>query len=59
MENNSFVVEVTFKIEKRFAKTNQCIITEHCISNDDKVLVVSSKDKKIVWKSYHKKLLKI
>ena len=36
-----------FKIAKRIVKTNQDIIGEHCIRNDDGVLVVSDEVKKI------------
>ena len=45
-----------FKIAKRIIKTNQDIIGENCVRSDASVLVVSDEDKKIAWKSYHKKL---
>ena len=35
----------------------QDVIGELCTRNDDGVLAVSDKDKKIAWKSHHKKLL--
>ena len=46
-----------FKIAKRIVKTNQYVIGEQFIRNDVGVLAVRSEDKKIAWKSYHKKLL--
>ena len=46
-----------FKIAKRIVKTNQDITGEQCIRNDNGVLAVSDENKKIAWKSYHKKLL--
>ena len=33
------------------------MIAGHCIRNDDGVPAVSDEDKKIVWNSYHEKLL--
>ena len=44
------------KIAKRMVKTNQDIIGEQCIRNDDGVLAVSDEDKKIAWKSYYEDL---
>ena len=38
------------------SKTNQNIIDEQCIKNDDAVLTVSNENKEIPWKSYHEKL---
>ena len=38
-------------------KTNQDIIDDQCIMNDDGVLVVSDEDKKIAWKSYRQRVL--
>ena len=46
-----------FKIVKRMVKTNQDIIREKCIRNDDGMYVVNDEDKKIVYKSFHEKLL--
>ena len=37
-------------------KTNQDIISDHCIRNDG-VLPVDDEEKKRAWKSYHEKLL--
>ena len=34
-------------------KTNQGIVSEQWIRNDDGVLAVSGEDKKIAWKGYH------
>ena len=45
-----------FKISRRMVKTNQDIITDHCIRNDG-VLPVDDEEKKRAWKSYHEKLL--
>ena len=41
------------KIAKRMVKTNQDIIGEQCIRNDDGVLAVSDEDKKIAWKIHY------
>ena len=38
-------------------KTNQDIIDEHCIRNDDGVPAVIDENMKLDWKSYHVKLL--
>ena len=38
-------------------ETNQNIIGEMYIRNDDSKLTSNDGDKKITWKSYHKKLL--
>ena len=38
-------------------ETNQNIIGEMYIRNDDSKLTLNDGDKKITWKSYHKKLL--
>ena len=38
-------------------KTNQDIIGEQCIRNDDSVLAVGDEYKKVDLKSYHEKLL--
>ena len=46
-----------FKTVHRMVKTNQDIIGEKCIRNNDGVLAVSHEGKKIAWKSYHEKLL--
>ena len=46
-----------FKIAKKMVKTNQDIIGEQCIKNDNGILAVKNEDKKIAWKSYHEKLL--
>ena len=45
-----------FKFAKRMIKTNENIIGEQCIRNDDDVLTVCDNDTKIAWKSYLKKL---
>ena len=45
------------KIATRMVKTNQDIICEQFIRNDDGALVFSDEDKKIAWKSYQEKLL--
>ena len=45
-----------FVIVKKMVKTNQGIIGEQCIRNDDGVLAVTYEDKKMAWKSYHEKL---
>ena len=37
-------------------KTNEDI-GEQCIKKDNGILAVKNEDKKIAWKSYHKKLL--
>ena len=49
-------MDTRLKIAKRLVKTNQDIIGEQCIKNDDGVLTVSDEDKKIACKSYHVKL---
>ena len=46
-----------FKTVHRMVKTNQDIIGEQCMKNNDGVLAVSHEGKKIAWKSYHEKLL--
>ena len=46
-----------FRIAKRMVKTNQVIIGEQYIRNDDGALAVSDENKKIAWKIYHEKLL--
>ena len=46
-------MDTRLKIAKRLVKTNQDIIGEQCIKNDDGVLTVSDEDKKIACKSYH------
>ena len=46
-----------FKTAKRMVKTNQDIVGEQYKRNDDGVLAVSNKDKKIAWKGYYEKLL--
>ena len=46
-------------ITKRTVKTNQNIIGEQCIRNNDGVLAVSGKDKKMDWKRCHEKPLNI
>ena len=48
---------VCFKTAKRMVKTNQDIISHHCIRNYDDVLPVDDEEKKRVWKNYHEKLL--
>ena len=45
-----------FKTAKRMVKTNEDI-GEQCIKKDNGILAVKNEDKKIAWKSYHKKLL--
>ena len=45
------------KVANRIVKTNQPFIGGQCIRNDDGVLAVSNKDKKLAWKSYHEKFL--
>ena len=45
-----------FKTTKRMVKTNQNVICELYVKNDDGVLEVNNEDKKIAWKSYHEKL---
>ena len=47
-----------FKIAKGMVKTNQAIIGQQCVRNDDGELKVSYKNKKIAWESHHEKLLK-
>ena len=44
-----------FKPGKRMVKTDQGILGEKCIRNDDGVLAVNEDDNKIVAKSYHEK----
>ena len=51
------VAGTTFKIAKRIGKTNQNIIGEQCIRNDDGVLAFSDEDKKVTWKSLCESLL--
>ena len=50
-------MDTRLKIAKRLVKTNQDIIGEQCIKNDDGVLTVSDEDKKIACKSYHGRFL--
>ena len=45
------------KIAKKMAKTNQGIIGENCMRNDNGMLAVSDEDRKIAWKSYLEKFL--
>ena len=46
-----------FRIAKRMVKTNQVIIGEQYVRNDDGALAVSDENKKIAWKIHHEKLL--
>ena len=46
-----------FKIAKAIVKTNQDIIGEQCIRNDEGKLAVTNVDMKQAWKSYHQHLL--
>ena len=46
-----------FKITRGVVKTNQDVIDEQCIGNDDVVSAVSDEDMKLDYKSYHEKLL--
>ena len=46
-----------FKIVKRLVETNQDDVDQQCIRNNDGVFAFSYKDQKIVWRSYHEKLL--
>ena len=46
-----------FKNAKWMTRTNQDIISEQCIKNDDGVLAVSDEGKNIAWKRYHRKSL--
>ena len=48
-----------FKIANRMVKTNQDILGEQWIGNDDGyyLLAVIDEDKNKAWKSYHEKLL--
>ena len=41
---------------QRIVKTNEDIIGEQCIRNDDGVLASRDEGKKIAWKSYNEKL---
>ena len=45
------------KIAKKMAKTNQGIIGENCMRNDNGMFAVSDEDRKIAWKSYLEKFL--
>ena len=47
-----------FTITERMVKAYLDIIIMQCMRDDDGVLVVSDEDKKILWTSYHEKLLK-
>ena len=46
-----------FKTAKRIVKTNQNIIGERCMINNDSVLPVSDEDKKIAQKNYRREFL--
>ncbi|KAK3856635.1 hypothetical protein Pcinc_037055 [Petrolisthes cinctipes] len=46
-----------FRIAKQMAKTNQDIVGEKCIRNDDGVLAINEQDKKDAWKCYYERLL--
>ena len=46
-----------FRIAKQMAKTNQDIVGEKCIRNDEGVLATSEQDKKDAWKCYYERLL--
>ncbi|KAK3896219.1 hypothetical protein Pcinc_000141 [Petrolisthes cinctipes] len=46
-----------FRIAKQMAKTNQDIVGEKCIRNDDGVLAIHEQDKKDAWKCYYERLL--
>ena len=47
---------VMFKTAKSVVKTNQNIMDEHCIRNDDGVPAVIDENMKLDWKNYHEKL---
>ena len=47
-----------FKLEKSIVKTNQNIIGEQYVRNDDGALIVCHEDERIAQKIYHEKLLK-
>ena len=46
-----------FKIAKQIAKTNQDVVGEKCIRNDDGVLACSETEKKAAWKCYYERYL--
>ena len=45
-----------FNFGKKMVKTNQSVVGEQCIRNDDGILAVNEDDNKIAAKSYHEKL---
>lgn len=47
------------KIAKSMAKTNQGIIGENCMRNDNGTLEASDKYRKIAWKSDLEKILRV
>ena len=46
-----------FKIAKQMKKTNQDVIGEKCIHNDEGNLASTEEEKKLAWKSHYEKLL--
>ena len=46
-----------FKIAKQMKKTNQDVVGEKCIRNDESNLASTEEEKKLAWKSHYKKLL--
>ena len=56
MQKNNQKCDVS-ETAKRMIKTNQVIISEHCIKHGDGLLAVSDEDEKKAWKSYNEKLL--
>ena len=46
-----------FKIAKQMKKTNQDVVGEKCIRNDEGNLASTEEEKKLAWKSHYEKLL--
>ena len=46
-----------FKIVKQMKKTNQDVVGEKCIHNDEGNLASTEEEKKLAWKSHYEKLL--
>ena len=46
-----------FKIAKAMVKTNQDIVGEQCVKNDEGKLAVTNDDKKQAWQSHYQRLL--
>ena len=46
-----------FKIAKQMKKTNQDVVGEKCICNDEGNLASTVEEKKLAWKSHYEKLL--